>query len=165
MGFGIDQAHDSTPSYRANTTALVYYSISFKSTCRQKGTITCTNRADQSRIILQTEQLPSAGPIKRHLQECHQLPLCVVWDWSECNWNLVNRTLGVADSMIILPTMFRDRFDKIYSRMNGETLPLAGRFIDIAFLERELVDASLSTTVSLPSTTTPPREATSHTVW
>lgn len=130
-GFGVRQIEAGSLTSRMNTTALVYYSIGFKTTCRQKGVESCRNMADQPRIIIQTEQLPNAGPIKGHLKDCHKLPLCVIWDWSEYNWAFANQTLGVAESMVILPTMFQGRFDPFYSWMNQ--VPLADRPVEIAF--------------------------------
>mmetsp|Transcript_8697 Transcript_8697/g.15855 ORF Transcript_8697/g.15855 Transcript_8697/m.15855 type:complete len:412 (+) Transcript_8697:285-1520(+) len=127
-GFGITQiSNSSSPVRHSNTTALVYYSA-FLSGKEQID--------DQPRIVIQTEQLNAQKKIRKHVQKCHKSPLCVVWDWSEFNWNCAQKHLGNAtDSIMLLPTMFQGRLDRIYFRNIDKptTLPLTERPADIAF--------------------------------
>jgi hypothetical protein len=83
------------------------------------------------RIILQTEQLIAKGKqYFSYLQECHRLTTCIIWDFSDFNYDWAVKQ-GISDSFVLFPIMIQSR---LYQRQRTPLIkPLASRTLDVAF--------------------------------
>jgi hypothetical protein len=66
------------------------------------------------RIVIQTEQLLFQRPLfGQYLRNCFASPQCVVWDFSDSNYNIAQRWdhPNFKTSMLLLPTMTQNRLD------------------------------------------------------
>lgn len=75
---------------------------------------------DRAVLLLQTEQLccstfltPNAY---RNLQSCEAAVNCVILEYSEHNYNWMEKELKVSSSVVLLPTLLQGRLDDYYRR-------------------------------------------------
>jgi hypothetical protein len=80
------------------------------------------------RIFIQTEQMIGSGTyFLPQMTKCHQSPLCIVWEYSDYNYNRLE-TYNLTDSVMLLPMMHQARLGE-----PKEIIPLKNRSVDVAF--------------------------------
>lgn len=133
QGFGLHAWASSQCSPRTQYFLLV--EISFYAMNADRTSYLCQTSFNCSalpRIILQSEQLEQVGAAYLgYLKECHESPLCVIWDFSDHHYRWAERH-KIADSVMLLPIMHQSLLSG--DDYKGERIvPLADRSLDIVF--------------------------------
>jgi len=86
------------------------------------------------RIVIQAEQVRNSkltSPTYKYLINCHESPTCVVWDFSDSNFEWL-KSINVSESCMLVPHMFHSRF-KSFIPAEGGLVPIHNRSMDVAF--------------------------------
>lgn len=105
--------------------------IRVETTVRPKKCMGANCTTDAPRIVIQCEQLAAVGDKHlEYLQTCHLSSNCIIWEFSSYNYEWAKKH-GIADSVVLLPTMIQSRLDA--GKRNTPTIPLQNRSMDVAF--------------------------------
>jgi len=88
------------------------------------------------RIVIQAEQVRNSkltSPVYKYLIHCHESPTCVVWDFSDSNFDWL-KSINASDSCMLVPHMFHSRFKSLIPPgPEGGLVPLHNRSMDVTF--------------------------------
>ena len=129
-GYGLNhfknETIDSDDSSSAKT-IVIEWSAFFRSK-KQRNKCKGSRCNDMPRIIIQTEQV-TPGLLKRdsaEYKECSQSSNCVIWDFSDANFEQFKKQ-EMSDSVMIVPLMFQHFMNK---EIPSELKPIKDRTID-----------------------------------
>lgn len=84
------------------------------------------------KIALQTEQIKDMPWAIEYVKECHESPICVLWDFSQVNFEWAQKH-NFSDSFMVVPYMFHDRYSSDYPPTDNDLLPYWNRPLDVVF--------------------------------
>ena len=129
-GYGLNhfknETIDSDDSSSAKT-IVIEWSAFFRSK-KQRSKCKGSHCNEMPRIIIQTEQV-SPGLLRRdgaEYKECNQSSNCVIWDFSDANFEQFKKQ-EISDSVMIVPLMFQHFMNK---EIPSELKPIKDRTID-----------------------------------
>lgn len=167
QGFGLQPWGVPDPSglSESNSTFPILMEISYYAIKAQRQNDshyicqTAFNCSQIPRIIIQSEQLEHVGgDYLELLRECHNLPQCVIWDFSDHHYQWAQHH-NISDSVMTLPVMHQSLLqdEEYLIENNGDSsadvdpaLSLAQRPIDLVFFgkltdRRQGIQNTLST--------------------
>ncbi|CAB9503182.1 unknown protein [Seminavis robusta] len=120
---------DATKTFLLVEISFFARNSGFDYICRT--TVNCSSPT-VPRIIIQSEQLAQVGnDYLPYLKQCHELPLCVIWDFSDYHWQW-HQQHNLSDSVLILPVMHQSLLGRYYDHAQ-QMIPLANRPLDVVF--------------------------------